>query len=62
MATCLYGTYFRWSSKPECTDIETNITSLPAGGANLRVAKSLANGNNYNGSAQVLQLERIRLQ
>ena len=36
--------------------LEINITSLPAGGANLRVAKSLANGNNYNGSAQALQL------
>ena len=32
------------------------ITSLPAGGANLRVAKSLLNGNNYNGNSQDLQL------
>ncbi|MDC3134239.1 LamG domain-containing protein, partial [Bacteroidota bacterium] len=32
------------------------ITSLPAGGANLRVAKSVANGTNFNGTAQALQL------
>jgi hypothetical protein len=36
--------------------LEINITSLPTGGANLRVAKSIANGNNYNGTAQALQL------
>lgn len=33
-----------------------NVTSLPSGGANLRVAKSTANGNNFNGPSQALTL------
>jgi len=36
--------------------LEMNITSLPPGGANLRVAKSTANGSGFNGPSQVLQL------
>ncbi|MDC3134262.1 hypothetical protein OA958_05505, partial [Bacteroidota bacterium] len=36
--------------------LEMNITSLPSGGANLRVVKSTANGNGFNGPSQALQL------
>ena len=36
--------------------LEINITSLPPGGANLRVVKSTANGNGFNGPSQALQL------
>jgi len=35
---------------------EINITSLPTGGANYRVAKTVANGNWFNGNAQPLTL------
>ena len=35
---------------------EINITSLPTGGANYRVAKTVANGNWFNGNAQPLSL------
>ena len=33
-----------------------NVTSLPSGGANYRVVKSVANGNWFNANAQPLQL------
>ena len=33
-----------------------NVTSLPAGGANYRVVKTVANGNWFNGNAQALTL------
>ena len=33
-----------------------NVTSLPAAGANFRVAKTVANGNWFNGNAQALTL------
>jgi len=33
-----------------------NVTSLPAGGANFRVVKTVANGNFFNGPAQALTL------
>ena len=33
-----------------------NITSLPSGGANYRVIKTVSNGNFYNGPAQALSL------
>ena len=33
-----------------------NVTSLPPGGANYRVAKTVANGNWFNGNAQALTL------
>ena len=35
---------------------EINITSLPTGGANYRIAKTVANGNWFNGNAQPLSL------
>ena len=35
---------------------EINITSLPTGGANYRVAKTVANGNWFNGAAQPVSL------
>ena len=33
---------------------EINVTSLPAGGANYRIAKTVANGNWFNGTPQPL--------
>ena len=33
-----------------------NVTSLPTGGANYRVVKTVANGNWFNGNAQALTL------
>ena len=36
--------------------LEINVCSLPAGGANYRVVKTVANGNFFNGAAQPLTL------
>ena len=36
--------------------VEINVTSLPSGGANYRVAKTVANGNWFFGNAQALSL------
>ena len=40
----------------EAQTLEINVTSLPAGGANYRVVKTVANGNFNNGNAQPLSL------
>ena len=36
--------------------VEINVTALPSGGANYRVAKTVANGNWFFGNAQALSL------
>ena len=44
------------ASSQAAQTITINVTSLPSAGANVRVAKSTANGNNFNGPAQALTL------
>jgi hypothetical protein len=40
----------------EVQTLEINVTSLPTGGANYRVFKTIANGNDFLGNAQPLEL------
>ena len=44
------------ASSQAAQSLVINVTSLPSSGANVRVAKSVANGNNFNGPAQALSL------
>ena len=44
------------ASSASAQTIEINVTALPAGGANYRIVKTVANGNWNNGNAMALEL------